>query len=210
MTISFGTTGSDSITGTNNENIMYGLGGNDTLAGGTADDALVGGTGADSLDGGAGNDTASYAGSGAGVNVDLGAGTASGGDAAGDTLTNIENLIGSDHDDTLTGDSGDNVLEGGGGNDTLTGGAGNDMFVFAPGDGDNSVSGGVAGDWTDTIQINGVTGGPGDGDWTINVTSGTIVDTQADHLVLTEDAVGEIVLTGGETINFEGIERVAW
>jgi hypothetical protein len=45
-----------------------------------------------------------------------------------DTLTSIENLLGSDFNDTLTGDTGNNVLEGGLGNDTLNGGLGNDTL----------------------------------------------------------------------------------
>jgi hypothetical protein len=43
--------------------------------------------------------------------------------AGTDTLTSIENLLGSDFNDTLTGDAGANKLEGGVGNDTLNGGA---------------------------------------------------------------------------------------
>jgi len=66
--------------------VLHGNGGNDTLDGGAGGDTLIGGTG---------NDTASYALSGAGVTVNLGAGTGGGGDAAGDTLSEIENLIGS-------------------------------------------------------------------------------------------------------------------
>jgi Ca2+-binding RTX toxin-like protein len=51
-----------------------------------------------------------------------------GGDAAGDVLTNIENLTGSANSDQLTGDSGNNVLVGGGGNDILSGAGGNDTL----------------------------------------------------------------------------------
>ena len=40
-------------------------------------------------------------------------GTGSGGDAQGDTLTNIENLTGSNFDDTLEGNAGNNKLVGG-------------------------------------------------------------------------------------------------
>ena len=54
--------------------------------------------------------------------VNLAAGTASGGDAAGDILIEIENLTGSAHGDSLTGNSLSNVLTGGDGADTLIGG----------------------------------------------------------------------------------------
>ncbi len=82
------------------------------------------------------------------MHIDLEAGTASGGDAEGDRLVSIENVRGSQRNDTLTGDGGDNelrgyagddVLSGGagadtlrgdGGADTLTGGAGDDVFLF--------------------------------------------------------------------------------
>ena len=49
------------------------------------------------------------------MNVNLDADTASGGHAAGDVLDNIENLVGSSHDDTLAGNAGSNVLDGGNG-----------------------------------------------------------------------------------------------
>src|SRR3546814_17659561 len=67
--------------------------------------------------GGSGTDTASYAGSANGVTVDLTTGTGLGGDAQGDTLSGIENLTGSNYDDTLTGDGGTNSLTGGNGNE---------------------------------------------------------------------------------------------
>ena len=82
------------------------------INGGAGNDALGGGAGADTIDGGADTDTASYAGSGAAVAVDLGASSASGGDAAGDVLSNIENLTGSIHDDTLTGHARTHVRRG--------------------------------------------------------------------------------------------------
>ncbi|MEZ5994355.1 MAG: hypothetical protein R3C25_01230 [Hyphomonadaceae bacterium] len=73
------------------------------------------------LDGGADIDTASYAGS-TSVTVKLWNGTGSGGHAQGDTLTGIENLIGSANNDTLIGADGvANTLDGGAGNDYLAG-----------------------------------------------------------------------------------------
>lgn len=46
-----------------------------------------------------------------------------------DTLTSIENLIGSKFNDNLTGDTGNNILRGGGGNDILRGWNGADTLI---------------------------------------------------------------------------------
>ncbi|MBM1634960.1 Hint domain-containing protein [Sulfitobacter mediterraneus] len=134
----------DQIDGTDGTNeAIYGYSGNDyidggkgtdTLFGGTGSDTLIGGAGADELDGGIGSDVADYSSSDAGVTVDLEEGTGAGGDAEGDTLTDIENLKGSRFNDVLTGDRNDNVIEGGSGHDTLKGGEGDDTLH---GDGGN-------------------------------------------------------------------------
>ena len=126
--------GDDSVTGNIADNVLEGRDGDDTLLGGPGNDTLIGGPGADALGGDAGLDTASYAGSSTAVTVNLSDGTASGGDAEGDTFTSIENLTGSAHDDTLIGDTADNVLEGGDGADTLDGGAGADTASYAASD----------------------------------------------------------------------------
>lgn len=55
------------------------------------------------------------------------------GGAGTDTLSGIENLIGSNFGDVLTGNSGDNTLSGLAGNDTLIGNGGND--ILSGGDG---------------------------------------------------------------------------
>ena len=89
---------------------------------------LAGGAGADALTGGAGIDTANYAGSAAGVTVNLATGATLGGDAQGDTFSGIEQVLGSAQGDTLTGDAGANTLWGGAGDDVLSGGAGADML----------------------------------------------------------------------------------
>ena len=121
----------------------------DTLIGDADNNVLEGGAGADTLDGGEGIDTASYAGSASRVDVRLSGTVVNYGDATGDTLTNIENLIGSAHNDILVGNgqanaltgmagndllwasSGDDLLTGGPGADRLVGGAGNDTASFA-------------------------------------------------------------------------------
>ena len=150
-----GTDNSESIAGLDGNDTLYGLGGDDSLSGGGGNDLLKGGAGADTLKGGAQEDTISYMGSPMGVTINLNAGTASGGHAGGDELgADIENVMGSDHDDTITGtddvDIG-NKLWGLGGNDTLSGRDGSDWLYG--GAGDDSLSGG---DEDDTLE-----GGPG-------------------------------------------------
>ncbi|OWJ68563.1 hypothetical protein BWR60_03900 [Inquilinus limosus] len=131
---------SDSLTGDGGANRLSGLAGTDTLDGGDGNDQLIGGAGADVLTGGAGFDTALYDNASVGVTASLANPSANTGDAAGDTYSGIENLVGSAFADTLTGDSGsnylqgwhgDDVLNGGGGIDTLNGGLGADTFVFS-------------------------------------------------------------------------------
>ena len=140
---------------------LSGSAADDTLSGRAGDDVLRGGPGADTLHGGAGNDTlvgddgdpeASAPGEGADLldgedghdtlYGDGGADTLVGGDgddvlyggADGDTL------VGGSGNDALYGDGGDDVLEGDGGDDTLTGGPGADTFVFAAGDGADTIT----------------------------------------------------------------------
>ena len=153
--------GDDTLSGGDGDDRLSGGAGADMLMGGNGDDVLTGGEGADVLEGGehaADGDTASYAGSTAGVRIDLAHETRDGermplfegGDAEGDSNPemDIENLTGSDHTDLLEGDEFDNVLKGGkgddwdnlqtsdkegglygyGGEDTLVGGEGNDVL----------------------------------------------------------------------------------
>jgi len=86
-----------------------------------------GGSGQDTLDGGEGTDTADHSNIGLAVTVDLGAGTASYG-MVNETLTSIENVIGSAQDDTIRGDGGVNVIEAGAGDDTITWTGGEDTY----------------------------------------------------------------------------------
>jgi Ca2+-binding RTX toxin-like protein len=133
-----GSNHADAMTGDLNANLLTGNGGNDTLNGQAGNDTLIGGAGDDSLSGGGGIDLVSYADATAGVSVNLAAGSASGG-AGADTLTAIEQVLGSAYADSLAGNNVANRLEGGAGSDTLTGaggldtllgGAGDDLYVF--------------------------------------------------------------------------------
>ncbi|MEG4633613.1 cadherin-like domain-containing protein [Microcoleus sp. AR_TQ3_B6] len=94
---------------------QMGTGGNDTLTGTAGDDSLNGGNGNDRLIGNAGNDTLI-----GGNGSDL--------------------LFGNAGNDLLNGDNGSDTLRGGLGNDTLTGGNGPDIFVFASGEGIDTIT----------------------------------------------------------------------
>ncbi len=131
-----GTQYNDQITGNNEDNVLSGEGGSDRLSGAGGNDTLIGGAGADELLGGEGIDTADYSGSNERVEVSLaeGSGPARGGHAEGDTLEEIENVVGSDYHDILVGGAGDNEINGGDGNDTIDGGGGNDLLIGGEGE----------------------------------------------------------------------------
>ncbi|MGE0204776.1 MAG: M10 family metallopeptidase C-terminal domain-containing protein [Hyphomicrobiaceae bacterium] len=118
--------------GAGRDQLVGGIG-NDTLRGDGDDDWLEGGKGADTLVGGANTDTAVYRNSDEGVTVNLLAGTGSGGEAEGDTLSGIENIAGSGLGDTLTGDHGANAFDGWTGDDTFAGLGGADTFYGGDG-----------------------------------------------------------------------------
>lgn len=156
-----------------------GLGGNDTLknvtqvSGSAFDDRIIGSrltndtlqgnAGNDILDGRGGTDTADYSNSEDGAHVDLTLGRAfDDGFGGTDTLTSIESIRGSEHDDLLignfrnnrlTGGDGNDDIRGGGGSDFLEGGAGNDTLsggagvdILRGGEGDDTLSGGDGAD----------------------------------------------------------------
>lgn len=127
-----GDTGNDTIHGGAGNDWLHGGTGTDTVNGDAGDDLIWGGAGNDTLNGGADIDTVIYQSSGAAVTVNLATGTATG--EGTDTLSNFENITGSNFNDTLTGSTGDNTVRGGLGNDTLRGGDGNDLLFGEAGD----------------------------------------------------------------------------
>ncbi|KPP89544.1 MAG: Hemolysin-type calcium-binding repeat (2 copies) [Rhodobacteraceae bacterium HLUCCA08] len=145
----------------------------DTLLGNAFDNTLEGGAGDDTISGGLGLDVASYAGATGGVSVYLmWTGLDVGGGAGIDTLSGIENLLGSDHDDRLAGDTGDNtlrgrdgddILNGKGGNDVIRGGGGHDKITAA--DGNDSLYGGTGDDTIFGLGGDDLIDGGADNDW---------------------------------------------
>lgn len=168
------------VGGFGSDTLLGGVGVNN-LQGGVGDDLLVGGAGADVLNGGAGVDTASYLGSdgttanraiGVTVNLTTNVASGTGTEAAGDTFNTIENVIGSQFNDTLTGSNADNILKGNRGNDVLVGGAGTvDTTTYGLGadvllgdDGNDTLTGGVGEDNLDGGIGNDLLTGGGDRD----------------------------------------------
>jgi Ca2+-binding RTX toxin-like protein len=154
-----GTAANDILTGTVSADNIFGGGGNDTLKGGDGDDAtnggegddklygengndiIIGGLGNDTLDGGAGSDTVSYEYSNVGVTVNLALTSAQSVQGIEkDTITNIENLTGSNYNDILKGSTVANIINGLDGNDTIVAGTGKTNDIFDGGDGIDTLS----------------------------------------------------------------------
>ncbi len=206
-----GTNGNDILGGNAIANRLWGGNGNDQVNGAGGDDLIFGGAGADTLNGGGGIDMLSYAGSTAGgvtVDLELQLGTALGGDAQGDELSNFENVTGSEGDDTILGDAKDNTLIGRAGNDVLNGRGGRNILMG--GAGADTLIGGFGGDTAsyaqDTVGV------------VVQLSTGFAVGGEAEGDVLTsiesviggsgnDELVGDSqsnVLTGGagdDTIN---------
>lgn len=163
---------------------------------GEGDDRLAASSGADRFDGGEGRDLVDYSSFGA-IRVDLAAGVFKFG-AAGDKLTNVEDIIGSLQGDTIVGTDADNDLDGYFGNDVLVGGAGADRILGFFGS--DRIDGGAAeAAGRDTLM--------GDGD---------IVDSanEVDTLVLASATSGVVVdliegtAKGGARAVISGFEKV--
>lgn len=152
-----GGSGNDTLSGDANANVLQGGDGDDTLMGRGGNDTLAGGTG---------TDTVSYAYAGNGVTVSLasGAATVAVGSGDTDTLTGIENILGSAFNDTLTGDTAANLLQGGGGSDTffyssgadtIEGGSGINTLNLTPAAHAASLDLGVVSGGYSTLTVNG-------------------------------------------------------
>ncbi|MDR9760498.1 calcium-binding protein, partial [Rhizobium redzepovicii] len=116
----------------------------EVFLGSSSKDTFVGNGTTVTFNGGVGTDTVSYSTSATGVTVTLGAGgvttVASGGDAQGNSLLNIEQVIGSAFADTLGSTAtATQTLQGGGGNDTYVVISQNTVITEAAGGGDDEI-----------------------------------------------------------------------
>ena len=157
----------DSLYGGNGNDTVDGDSGNDTLSGGYSNDRMVGDTGndvfndlegVDTLIGGSGFDTADYSDYYGRIVVNLENGTARQDEAVWhvdqgyvynsegtDSLTSIEDVIGTAFGDSIAGSTADNHLLGESGSDSLSGAAGND--TLDSGSGYDTMRGGADADW---------------------------------------------------------------
>jgi trimeric autotransporter adhesin len=130
-TITGGSNGVDNIRGGGGDDVINALGGNDNVRGDY---------GFDILNGGDGFDRADYRNSEFGVIVNLALqaaledGTGEGEwEGTADVFTSIEDVRGSQNNDSITGDDGENFLYALDGDDTLTGAGGYDRFFLGGG-----------------------------------------------------------------------------
>lgn len=122
-----GTPGDDpALAGTSADEVICGLGGDDVIDGGGGDDAIVGGAGTDEVD---------YSAAAAEIEADLESGAITGPGAGLDLVAEVEDVRGSDFDDTIIGDEFANFVQANDGKDTVEGG-----------DGDDTLKGGIGGD----------------------------------------------------------------
>lgn len=211
--------GDDTLSGGDGNDTLYGEAGNDVLSGGSGTNEIYGGDGSDTAIGGAGADLISlgagmdfidYSASSEGVSIDLSTNTASGGDAANDTLAGgIDGIIGSNWNDTLVGydgqgedwtnefygGAGDDFIDGRGGDDSLYGGDGNDTIIG--GTGADLIYGGAGDDLIVAGSGDTVFGGAGDDTFLLDTTA-----LGGGNITIDGGEGGE---TGGDTIDFAGL-----
>ncbi|NJC41668.1 Ca2+-binding RTX toxin-like protein [Brevundimonas alba] len=185
----------------------------DVLTGSGAANTLIGGTGVDVLNGGGGIDTVSYADALSGVAAQLNANKATNdGQGGTDTFLSIENLTGSNFNDTLIGDSGVNVLRGGTGTDTLLGLGGADVLWGGAG-ALNALQGGAGDDIYVLEAADSVTEFVGDGIDTVDARILTyVLANNVENLLFggngdfngTGNALGNTITGGAGSDNLRG------
>lgn len=158
-----GTAGSETVAGDQlDNNFFIGFGaGADNVTGGALNDRFVMTTPdlfVDHINGGGGEDTIDYSAAQTGLNINLGSGSVSEELSLFGSLlppvqvtvaevTNVEDVVGTRFNDTITGSAAANRLDGGAGNDVIHAGAGDDTLIG--GTGHNTLDGGSGFDTAD-------------------------------------------------------------
>jgi Ca2+-binding RTX toxin-like protein len=155
--------GADEIHGGGGDDILAGLDGSDSLYGDSGDDLIGADSGNDLIDGGDGVDALDMSNATGSLTIDLRITTGQWSSLGFDVIKNVEDLYGSDQDDTLKGNLDANALDGGGGGDHLVGLSGDDTLVG--GAGNDWLEGGLGadklegGDGVDLASYAGAAGG---------------------------------------------------
>ncbi|MBL0075973.1 MAG: hypothetical protein IPP41_08565 [Rhodocyclaceae bacterium] len=154
--------GNDTVTGGAGDDVIVGGLGSDVLAGGSGNDRFIiedadagydrisGGDGFDQIVGGLSNDdfrfyqfngvnTVERIDGGLGINRIVGTTSGDNLDFSATELFGIASIESGDGNDLVNGSFGNDIIVGGKGNDTLSGGIGNDTYVFARGDGSDTI-----------------------------------------------------------------------
>ena len=201
----YGGEGDDSISGLGGNDELYGGSGADTLDGGDDNDLIFGGDGNDVIEGGDGSDSLE---GNDGDDLIFGDKDKGSKKDAGDDV-----IDGGTGDDTVYGGDGDDQITGSAGDDWLYGDAGEDLFIWDTRDGNDYMNGGAG--W-DRIALGKADGddATADGGWTVQLDDGSEyhIDPSANgdaYLDIANDSSGTIVDDAtGETITFEGVERI--
>jgi Ca2+-binding RTX toxin-like protein len=224
-----GSNHNDTLIASNNYYVDY-ISINNLLMGLDGDDILMGLSGGDTLDGGEGRDTADYSLSPSAVRIDLNlqdgvavqSGGAAGNDGDGDVLISIENVTGSEFNDTLIGDGDDNVLMGQAGDDSLVGGAGDDTLIggagndtLLGGDGDDLLVGGMddvldGGAGFDTFRLESDPGTGGILDLSLMNAGGRITGIERIDITGDADDANTLTLRAEDVLDTTGGADTLW
>lgn len=202
-----GTAGNDTFRGTDADEAFWAGGGVNNLTGGKGNDVFYAHEGTDTIDGGEGDDTIDYHLATGSISINLENGIATGPGNVTDRMEGIDNVVGTDFNDTIIGlDDWYNVLSGGKGNDIIRGLGDNDTLLG--GEGNDTLDGG---DDDDTIygdRGNDTINGGADNDTLTYADLGAAVTVN----LLTGTATASFTENGAtvtETDTITGIENVA-
>ena len=198
--------GIENVTGGSGNDMLTGDALANALSAGAGNDRLVAtvNDGNDALTGGAGIDTYDLSATTAAATITASSATSA--QIGTDSLATIENIIGSQGNDTITtaggtniidGQGGDDTIDGGTGNDALLGGTGNDTFSYTFGGGADTVDGGAD---TDTLNIIGTAGNS-----TLDVVfDGTSITNFEGGTVTGVEAINADLLDGTDALTYAG------
>jgi Ca2+-binding RTX toxin-like protein len=212
------------LAGGGGNDLLSGGGGNDTVTGDAGNDTFMAGVGDgnDAYNGGAGIDTLDLHLTAAGATVTTN--SASSAEIGLDTLTGIENVIGSQGADTISlngnanvidGQGGDDsinaggsndVIVGGGGSDTMIGGGGGDSFVFGTGFG-NDVIGDFDAVGAGTLATQDLLDLSALGVTSANFAAHVVITDLGNDMLVTIDGVNHITLLGVTGIGANAITQ---